>query len=228
MCIHESGDYMFDFKVQQELTCVAEGSGHFLARVGAMIAYKGNFTAEKVLLDPNQNQNMLKSVMNFAARKLTGENVPIMKVNGSGTYYMANKANHVSVITLQPGQSVGVEGENLLAFTSDCEYGVKFIGVGVVSQKGMFTSKISARGKNPQVVITSNGNPLILETPCVVDPDALICWTGPDPNFKVDMNWKTFIGQSSGESYYLEFNTPGEVVIIQPSERVSGINIGID
>ncbi len=219
---------MFDFRVQQELTCVAEGNGHFFARVGAMIGYKGNFTAEKVLLDPNQNQSMLRSVMNFATRKLTGENIPIMKVNGSGTYYMASNANHVSVITLQPGQSIGVEGENLLAFTADCEYGVRFIGVGVVSQKGLFTSNISANGKNSQVVITSNGNPLILETPCVVDPDALICWTGPDPNFKVDVNWKTFIGQSSGESYYLEFNRPGEIVIIQPCERASGISIGID
>lgn len=219
---------MFTFTVQQELTCVAEGNGHFFARVGAMIAYQGNFTAEKVLLDPNQSQSMLKSVMNFAARKLTGENIPIMKVNGSGTYYMANRAQHVSVITLQQGQSVGVEGENLLAFTGDCEYGVKFIGTGVVSQKGLFTSKLSAKGQNPQVVITSNGNPLVLETPCVVDPDALICWTGPDPNFRADVNWKTFIGQSSGESYFLEFNIPGEVVVVQPSERISGISVGID
>lgn len=219
---------MFDFRIQQELTCVAEGEGHFFARVGAMIAYKGNFKSEKVLLDTNQNQSVLKSMVNLAARKLTGENIPLMKVSGSGIYYMANHARHVSVITLELGQSVGVEGENLLAYTQDCQYGVRFIGVGVASQKGLFTSKLTANGKNPKVIITSNGNPIVLETPCVVDPDAVICWTGPDPNFKADVNWKTFIGQTSGESYFMEFNHPGEVVIVQPSERASGVHIGID
>lgn len=223
------GDYlMFNFKVHQELTCVAEGDGHFFARVGAMVAYKGNFTAEKVLLDPNQNRSILNSVMNLAARKLTGENIPIMKVNGKGMYYMAHGAQHITIIKLQQGQSIGVEGENLLAFTEDCKYGVRFIGSGVISQKGLFTSNITGMSSNAQVVITTDGNPIILETPCVVDPDAVICWTGPDPNFRADVSWKTFIGQTSGESYFLEFNMPGEIVIVQPNERNSGIRIGID
>lgn len=219
---------MFNFRVHQELSCVAEGDGHFFARVGSMVAQKGSFTAEKVLLDPNQNRSILNSMMNLAARKLTGENISIMKVSGNGTYYMANRAQHVSIIKLQPGQSIGVEGENLLAFTADCKYGVRFIGSGVISQKGLFTSNLTAMGSDAQVVITTNGNPIILETPCVVDPDAVICWTGPDPSFRTDISWKTFIGQSSGESYFMEFNSPGEVVIVQPAERPSGVNIAID
>lgn len=219
---------MFNFRVHQELSCVAEGQGHFFARVGSMVAQKGSFTAEKVLLDPNQNRSILNSMMNLAARKLTGENIPIMKVSGKGIYYMANRAQHVSIIKLQSGQSIGVEGENLLAFTADCKYGVRFIGSGVISQKGLFTSNLTAMGSDAQVVITTNGNPIILETPCVVDPDAVICWTGPEPSFRTDISWKTFIGQSSGESYFMEFNSPGEVVIVQPAERPSGVNIAID
>jgi len=108
---------MFNFRNHQELTCIAEGDGHFFAKVGAMVAYKGNFTSEKVLLDTNNTQSVFKSVLNLAARKLSGENVPIMKVNGQGSYYMASRAQHISIITLGPGQSIGVEGENLLAFT---------------------------------------------------------------------------------------------------------------
>ncbi len=115
-----------------------------------------------------------------------------------------------------------------MAFTTDCEYKVRFIGSGVASQKGLFTSALTGKSDNAQVVITSNGNPIVLETPCVVDPDAVICWTGPDPGFRADVNWKTFIGQSSGESYFMEFNNPGEVVIVQPSERYGGIDVGID
>jgi len=219
---------MFKFKTHQELTCIAEGDGHFFAKLGAMVAYKGNFTSEKVLLDTNNTKSVFKSVMNLAARKLTGENVPIMKVNGNGSYYMANNAQHVSIITLQQGQSVGIEGENLLAFTEDCKYGVRFMGAGVISQKGMFTSNISAIGNNAQVVVVTDGNPIILETPCTVDPDAVVCWTGADPQFKTDVNWKTFLGQTSGETYMLEFTSRGETVIIQPCERISGLRVGID
>lgn len=219
---------MFEFKVHQELTCIAKGNGDFFARAGAMIAYTGDFKAEKVLLDPNENKNILGSLVNLAARKLTGENLPIMKVSGSGSYYMAHLANHVSVITLSKGQSIGVEAENLLAFSPECEYKVRFIGVGVASQKGLFTSNLKAKSEGAQVIITTNGNPLVLETPCVVDPDAVVCWTGSDPGFRADVNWKTFIGQSSGESYFMEFNSPGEIVIVQPSERLGGVGVSVD
>lgn len=219
---------MFNFKIHQELTCIAEGSGEFFARTGAMIAYKGQFTTEKVLLDPNQNQSMFGQLVGYASRKITGENLPLMKVSGSGTYYMANRANHVSVIKLNPNQTLSVESENLLAFGNDCNYKVRFIGCGVVSQKGLFTTSLTGGNKGGEVCVITNGNPIVLETPCVVDPDAVVCWTGPDPGFKADVNWKTFIGQSSGESYSMEFNTHGEVVIVQPSERYGGIEIGID
>ncbi|WDV45604.1 AIM24 family protein [Clostridiaceae bacterium M8S5] len=219
---------MFNFRIQHELTCVAEGDGQFFARAGAMVAFQGSFKQEKVLFDTNANSSMLRSVMNYASRKLSGENIPIMKVNGKGTYYMAHFADHVSIITLNQGQSIGVEGENLLAFTPDCKYGVKFVGVGVISQKGLFTSKLTSIGPNAQVAITSNGNPIVLETPCVVDPDAVICWTGQDPSVRTDLNWKTFIGQTSGESYFLEFSSHGEIVIVQPSERPSGLKLSVD
>ncbi|MFT5875103.1 MAG: hypothetical protein ACI8WT_004084 [Clostridium sp.] len=219
---------MFNFRNHQELTCIAEGDGQFFAKLGAMVAYKGSFKSEKVLLDTNNTKSVFKSVMNLATRKLSGENIPIMKVTGKGSYYMANRAQHVSIITLQLGQSVGVEGENLLAFTEGCKYGVRFMGSGVISQKGMFTSNLTAIGSDAEVAITTTGNPIILETPCTVDPDAVVCWTGNDPNFKADINWKTFLGQTSGESYMLEFNSQGETVIIQPYERASGLNIAID
>ena len=65
-----------------------------------------------------------------------------------------------------------------------------------------------------------------------VDPDAVVCWMGNgpcDPDIKMDVNWKTFIGQSSGESYSFEWGAHQPVtVIIQPNERESGVNIGMD
>ena len=65
-----------------------------------------------------------------------------------------------------------------------------------------------------------------------VDPDAVICWIGQghcDPQIKTDLNWKTFIGQASGESYTFEWDGGQPVtVVIQPSERSGGIRVAMD
>lgn len=218
---------MFQLSTQKELTCVASGSGKMFAKKGAMVAYKGQFRFQKVLIDPNGGLSV-GGVARHLARRLTGENMELMEVSGQGDCYFADEAQHVTVIDLNPGETIGVESENLLAFTENCSYGIRPIGVGVISQKGLFTSTLKATGAGAQVAVKSDGNPIILETPCVVDPDAVVCWTGPDPQFKVDVNWKTLIGQTSGESYMLNFTQPGSVVIIQPSERLSGLKLAID
>lgn len=218
---------MFTLRTEKELSCLASGAGEFYAKKGAMIAYQGNFKFEKVLIDPNGG-NLVGGLVRQVARRVTGENMELMKVTGQGDCYLADEAQHITVIDLDMGDTLGVESENLLAFTDTCHYGVRPIGVGVISQKGLFTSSLKANQPGAQVAIKSDGNPVILQTPCVVDPDAVVCWTGPDPQFKVDVNWKTLIGQTSGESYMLNFTQPGYIVIIQPSERLSGLKISID
>lgn len=217
----------FQLQTQNELSCLAQGQGTMYSKKGAMVAYQGNFKFSKVLIDPNGG-NLISGVMHQMGRKLTGENMELMEVTGQGACYFADEAQHVSVITLNQGDQLSIESENLLAFTDMCHYGVRFIGVGVLSQKGMFTSKLTPKGPGAMVAIKTNGNPLILQSPCVVDPDAVVCWTGADPSFKMDVNWKTLIGQTSGESYMLEFKQPGQTVVVQPFERQSGIKIGID
>lgn len=73
-------------------------------------------------------------------------------------------------------------------------------------------------------------NPLILDSPCCVDPDALVAWDGADPQFKLDVSFKNLLGKmgASGESYQMEWSQPGTQVIVQPSERKSGIKLAID
>ena len=92
-------------------------------------------------------------------------------------------------------------------------------------------------GKNACVAILSDGNPLVLSNQTsratlAVDPDAVICWIGQghcDPQIKTDLNWKTFIGQASGESYTFEWDGGQPVtVVIQPSERSGGIRVAMD
>jgi uncharacterized protein (AIM24 family) len=162
-----------------------------------------------------------------------------MKVSARGaciTYY-ANEAQHVMVYHLSPGEVLSVESENILAFTQDCKYGVRFLAQGVISQKGLATSTLSAQGPNAYVAVLIDGNPLQLSnmengSTIEVDPDAVVCWAGrpgeSDPGFKLDLSWKNLIGQASGESYMLEYKQPGYKVIVQPTERKSGLDIGLD
>ncbi|MCT4593430.1 MAG: AIM24 family protein [Anaeromicrobium sp.] len=210
-------------------SCVAQGSGFFYAKKGAMVADKGQFKYEKILLDPNAGTGLARGILNSVTRRLTGENMEIMKVTGNGMCILAWQGRNVTIVPLRPGEDVGVESENILAFSGNLKYSVRFIGSGVLSQKGLFTTSFKNNsGQDGYVAVITDGNAIVMETPCRVDPDAVICWTGPDPGLKADVNWKTFIGQTSGESYMFEFNQGGHHVVLQPSERKSGLDIGID
>ncbi|WP_242847911.1 AIM24 family protein [Inediibacterium massiliense] len=210
-------------------SCVAQGNGFFFAKKGAMVADQGSFKYEKVLLDPNAGAGIARGIMNNISRRLTGENMEIMKVTGNGMCVLAFQGKNVTIVPLQSGEKIGVEAENILAFSGNLTYGVRFIGAGVLSQKGMFTTNFENRSSEVgYVAIITEGNAIVLQTPCRVDPDAIICWTGSDPNLKTDINWKTFIGQTSGESYMFEFSQGGQTVVLQPSERKAGLDVGID
>ena len=223
----------FKLSTDGELYCKCEGSGMFFAKKGSWVGTEGmnsNFKFSKRLLGTNGG-NVVGQVFNHMARKMTGENLEIMEVKGQGICYLADNAQHVTVIDLEPNgvwSSICVESEDLLAFTPSCHYGVTAIGTGVLSQKGLFTSKLTYSGTGAQVAVKTNGNPKVLTAPCRVDPDCVVAWTGKNPSVKIDVNLKTLIGQTSGESYMFEFDEPGQLVVIQPYERESGLKVGID
>ncbi len=221
---------MFRLETVNELSLCAkgDGQGQLFTKAGAMIGYYGQCHFEKVMLGPNGNP--VQALLGQIGRRLTGENIPLMKVAGRGqtVSYYACEARHVTVINLNPGQSIAVESEDLLAFNDLVDYSLKPLGIGVISQKGLFTSKLTGKAPGAQVAIMTDGNPLVFDTPCCVDPDAMVAFTGPDPGFKLDLSWKNLLGQASGESYMLEYKQPGYKVIVQPNERTSGLDIGID
>ena len=234
---------MLTFETINELTLkvTCTGSDILFTKAGAFIAGENsggkNYKFEKVLLGPQSN--LAQAALGSLVRRVTGENIPLMKVslNGDSVTYYANYGQHVIIYKLEPGETISVESENILAFTQDCDYNVRFIGCGVLSQKGLATSTLTARGTNAYVAVLSDGNPIALSNAMScntisVDPDAVICWIGNgpcDPQITADVSWKTFIGQASGESYQFEWNGNQPVtVIIQTSERKGGIRVGID
>ncbi|MDE6035414.1 MAG: AIM24 family protein [Ruminococcus sp.] len=225
-------------EVSLMVTCENGSGGHIFTKAGAFIGGEcfgsKNFKFTKVMLGPQENIG--RAILGQLARRFTGENLPLMKVEFSGdsiTYYADNQ-QHVVVYRLEVGETIAVESENILAFTSNCDYGVRFLGQGVLSQKGLATSTLTGKSEDAYVAVLVDGNPLVLSnvhngSTIEADPDAVVCWIGEDPSVKMDVSWRNFIGQSSGESYMFEWssNTPA-TVIIQPTERISGVNISMD
>jgi uncharacterized protein (AIM24 family) len=234
---------MLKLETVNELTLkvTSQGGGDVLfTKAGAFIAGENygnkNYTFEKLLLGPQGNP--LQAALGQLTRRFTGENLPLMKVTMGGdsiTYY-ANDEQHVVVYKLQQGETISVESESILAFTSDCKYGVRFLAQGVISQKGLATSTLTGMGPNAYVAVLVDGNPIVITnmqngSTLEADPDAVVCWIGNDPGFKLDLSWKNLLGSkgASGESYMFEWGGNSRAtVIIQPKERTSGLDISMD
>ena len=235
---------MLTFETVNELTLkvTCRGNDVLFTKAGSFIAGNSpggkNYKFEKLLLGPQNNFG--QAALGSLLRRVTGENLPLMKVTfgGDSVTYYADYGQHVLIYKLAMGETVSVESENILAFTQDCDYSVRFIGCGVISQKGLATSTLTGTGGNAYVAILANGNPIVLSNiqsrdTISVDPDAVICWMSQsgycDPQIKTDLSWKNLIGQASGESYAFEWNGNQPVsVIMQPSERRGGIRVSMD
>ena len=74
------------------------------------------------------------------------------------------------------------------------------------------------------IAISTHYEPLTLMVrpgqPVRTDPNATVAWSGGlSPEFKTDVSLKTFFGRGSGESFQMEFQGDG-FVVIQPFEEM--------
>lgn len=184
-----------------------------LALAGAMVAYTGSVKFEKAILGGEGLFGALK-------RKVTNEGMSLMQTSGTGTVYFAHQAAEISVIPLN-NQKLFVESSSLLAYDMSLKTNTTFAGLrGATSGQGLFTTTIEGAGN---VAVISRGNLIALEVtpanPLCVDPDAFIGYQGNvQQEFVFDVNWRTMVGEASGESYQFKFTGQG-VVFIQPAER---------
>ncbi|HEX8465515.1 MAG TPA: AIM24 family protein [Abditibacterium sp.] len=184
-----------------------------LARAGSMVAYDGQIKFDKAILGG-------EGVFGALKRRATGEGVALMTTSGTGTVYFAQNAAEILILPLQ-GEKLWVESSALLALESGLKTNTVFAGLrGASTGQGLFTTTVEGRGN---VAILSHGTPLELEVSpsysLFVDPDAFLGYSGQiTQEFIFDVNWKTFVGQGSGESFQLKFSGQG-TVYIQPNER---------
>jgi len=184
-----------------------------LALAGSMVAYVGNMKFEKAILGGEGLFGALK-------RKVSGEGMSVMTITGTGTVYCAHEANEIAVIPLEK-EKLFVESSGLLAYDTSLKTNTTFAGLkGATSGQGLFTTTVEGTGS---VAVLAKGGLIMLEvapgTPLFVDPQAFVGHKGNiQQEFVFDVNWRTMVGQSSGESYQLKFNGQG-VVYIQAAER---------
>lgn len=192
----------------------------FKALNGAMVAYDGDVNFKR------QSMGGQGGMRGALKRKLTGESMTLMDCTGTGTVYIAHMANEVNLIKLN-NDTMWVEASNLVALEGNVKTDSKFNGLrGATTGQGLFTTTVSGQGT---VAILSDGPAIVLEvspgqTLCV-DPQAYVAHTGQlQQDFVTDVNWRTAIGQNSGESFQLRFNGTGQVYI-QPAERAGGVDV---
>jgi len=185
---------------------------------GSMVAYEGQMQFKR------QGMTGGEGLMGAVRRRVAGESVTLMEITGQGTVYLAHEATEINLIPLQ-GDTLLVESESLLALDGQLRTGVQFTGLrGVATGQGLATTKVEGHGT---VAILSDGPAIALEVtqgqPLSVDPQAYVAHRGQlQQDFVTDVNWRTMLGQGSGESFQLRFTGHG-LVYIQPAERGEGL-----
>ena len=188
-------------------------SGTVWAKLGTMIAYTGavKFTREGIL--EHGFGRMLK-------RAVSGEGTALMKVEGQGRVYLADRGKRVQLLRLE-GDTVFVNGNDLLAMEQSLDWDVTMMRrVSGMLAGGLFNIRVSGRGT---IAITAHYTPITLRVtrgaPVFTDPNATIAWSGGlAPEIVTDITLKTLFGRGSGESIQLKFQGDGWVVL-QPYEE---------
>lgn len=182
-------------------------NGQIMARQGSMVGYQGQieFAYEG------------SGAARFLKKALTGEGVPLMTCTGRGDLFLADDAHEIHLIDLD-GDSVTVNGRNVLAFEPGLQWDIKRMeGAGVLSG-GLFNTVFTGRGR---LAVTAHGSPVVLDTsvaPTFADMQSAIAWSSTlQTSVRRTAGMKALIGMGSGEAFQLAFAGPG-FVVVQASE----------
>ncbi|GAA3641603.1 AIM24 family protein [Streptomyces fenghuangensis] len=205
---------MAQFRLQGGKVLAVDLAGDTVrAKNGSMVAYDGQMAFKKLTGGGEGLRGMV-------TRRLTGEQMEMMEVKGQGTCYFADRASDISLVALQ-GQKLHVESSNLLCADGSLRTGTTFTGLRGASQgNGLFTTTVEGTGT---AALMSDGPAVVLrvtpQSPLQVDPGAYVAHTGDlRQEFQTGVNFRTFMGEGSGESFQIRFEGEG-LVYVQPSER---------
>lgn len=183
------------------------------AKLGSMVAYQGDVKFEHA--GSGGMTRMLK-------KAVSGEGADLMKVSGSGEVFLADMAQEIHLIRLE-NDKITVNGAHVLAFDAGIDWDIERVrDAGSAIAGGMSNMALAGTG---WVAIVTDGPPVRLDVaaaPTFADAQAAIVWSsGVSTTVKTDVNFKSLIGRSSGETIQVGFTGEGWV-LIQPSEGSVG------
>jgi len=204
------GGETFQLENSKLLEIALDESEPVMVKAGSMIGYTGEITFSGKSSAEGGLTGMLKSAA-------TGEGTPVMEAEGSGNLYLADYEKKVQIISLDAGEELSVNGNDVLAFGSGVNYEIRTIdSIAGFSAGGLSNVYLEGPG---DVAITTHGDPLVLTPPVRTDPAATVAWSGTSPGNHVDQSLSNVIGQSSDETYQLDFTGEEGFVVIQPFEE---------
>ena len=181
----------------------------FMARQGSMVAYQGNvdFAYEG------------SGASKFIKKALTGEGLPLMRCQGQGDVFLAERAFDIHLLNLT-NSGLSISGKNVLAFSSSLEWNVERVKGGSMVAGGLFNTTLRGTG---WVALTTDGPPVVLnaaEAPTFADTNAVVAWSANlQTQLKTSFKAGALIGRGSGEAVQVSFYGNG-FVIVHPSEGV--------
>ena len=203
------------FELENPYTLEVNLDGRVWSKAGAMIGYVGavKFTRQGI---------MEQGLGNLLKKMVTSEGIELMKMEGQGRVYLAESGKRIQILSLRPGETIFVNGNDLLALEDGMRYEIKLMRrIAGMASGGLFNVQVSGPGL---VAITTHYNPITLRVvpgqPVFTDPNATVAWSGSlTPGIHTDISFKTLLGRGSGESVQLRFDGQGWVVL-QPYEEV--------
>jgi uncharacterized protein (AIM24 family) len=209
------------FELESDKMLEVHVNGRIWSKLGAMVAYKGDLKFKR--------EGMLEGGLGNALKKfVSGEMVPLAKIEGRGLAYLADQGKVIRILRLAAGESINVNGNDLLAFEDTVKYNITMHKrVASMLSGGLFSVRLNGQGL---VAIMSHGRPLTLKVsngePLFTDPNATIAWSsGLSPELKMDIGLKTLFGRSGGETFQMRFQGEG-FVVIQPFEESASAQNG--
>ncbi|MBV2353159.1 AIM24 family protein [Streptomyces sp. J2-1] len=196
---------------KQLLRVLLDGRDDLLARKGSMVAYQGMVEFDAEYRTRGQSR----------ARARTGEGLDLMRCHGQGVVYLANLAQYVHVLDVEP-EGLTVDSGYVLAMDSGLHHEVIAVdSLYGIAGSGKYQLNITGHGK---VALMTSGAPLLMRvTPdryVNCDADAIVAWS---TGLRVQMQAQTHSSGvwrrrgNTGEGWELSFMGTG-FALVQPSE----------
>lgn len=183
--------------------------GSVMIKAGSMIAYTGELTF-------TGKSSAEGGIAGFVKDAVTDEGTPIMTAEGTGSLYVAEQSKKVQVLSLDDGESISVNGTDVLAFEESVDYEINTVGsLSGAAAGGLTNVFLTGAG---DVAISTHGAPLVMTPPVTTDPDATVAWSA-DLSPSIGTNKTIEIGQQSGERFQMEFTGSEGFVVVQPHEE---------